>query len=96
MLAKTDDQIYGVPKAIEHKSFIEYIENLPAVDNPELFGLNSNSDIAFRTKETREMIDTIMITRPKESSGDSGLTREELISNKAQNFLSQISYHYDS
>ena len=96
MLAKSTEFTYEVPKGIEHKSYVEFIEGLPSVDNPELFGLNSNSDIAFRTKETKEMIDTIMITRPKEAAGDAGMTREELISNKAANYLAQITYHYDT
>lgn len=33
---------------------------MPSVDSPEIFGLNPNADIAFRTKETRELINVIM------------------------------------
>ena len=73
---------------------MEYIEKLPAIDNPEIFGLNSNADITFRTKETNEMITTIMKTRPKESSSNSGMTREEVIQSRARHLLSQIVYSY--
>jgi len=79
LLTKGSDFKYIVPNLIEHKNYLDYIEELPAVDNPELFGLNPNADIAFRTKETNQLIETIMKTRPKESSSGSGMTREELI-----------------
>ncbi len=52
MLTKAEDFKYIVPNEIEHKNYLDFIQKLPAVDNPELFGLNSNADIAFRTKET--------------------------------------------
>lgn len=45
-----------MPNLLEHKNYMEYLEKLPAVDNPEIFGLNANADITFRTKETNEMI----------------------------------------
>jgi dynein heavy chain len=52
---------------------------MPSVDSPEIFGLNPNADISFRTKETKEIINVIMNSRPKESEGNSGMTREEII-----------------
>lgn len=47
------------------------------VDSPEIFGLNPNADISFRTKETKEMINVVNETRPKESDAGSGMTIEE-------------------
>lgn len=79
MISKVGNFKYVVPNLPEHKNYIDYIEKLPAVDNPEIFGLNANADITFRTKETNEMITTIMKTRPKESASNTGLTREEII-----------------
>ena len=79
LLTKGSDFKYIAPNVIEHKNYLDYIDELPAVDNPELFGLNPNADIAFRTKETNQLIETIMKTRPKESSSGAGMTREELI-----------------
>lgn len=94
LLAKTIAHKYVIPNEIEHKNFIDHIETLPGVDSPEIFGLNPNADIAFRTKETKDMIMTLMGTRPKESSDNSGLTREEQIQKKSENFLKQIKYEY--
>lgn len=65
------------------------------MDSPEIFGLNPNADIAFRTKETKELISIINDTRPKESDAGSGMTREEQVQKRAWNLLKQIVYFYD-
>ena len=52
---------------------------MPSVDSPEIFGLNPNADIAFWTKETKELITIIMNSWPKESEGNTGLSWEEII-----------------
>ena len=94
VLTKAGDTKYIVPSAIEHKNFLDYIERLTGVDNPELFGLNANADITFRFKETKEMIATIMETRPKESGNESGKTREEIVKDRAKTYLTQINFDY--
>lgn len=78
---------YIVPKVIEHKNYLEYIETLPSVDNPEIFGLNTNADITFRLKETNELIFTIMETRPKDVGLSTGRTREEILYSRSKDLL---------
>jgi len=65
--------------ASEIKNYIDYVDQIPPSDNPEIFGLHANSDLNFRLKESIEMIDTIIETRPKDSSAGGGKTREELV-----------------
>ncbi len=60
---------------------------MPSTDSPEIFGLNPNADISFRTKETKELVQVIMDTRPKESDTGSGMTREEIIQKKSRLLL---------
>jgi dynein heavy chain len=88
------DQKYIVPNALEHKTYLDYIETLPSVDNPELFGLNSNADITFRLKDTSEMIATIMETRPKDTGQSSGKSREEIIQARAKDLLTQVGFDF--
>jgi len=78
------------PSYTEHKSYLELIESMPAVDNPEVFGLNANADITFRLKDTNELIATIMETRPKDSGRDSGKSREEIIQSKARELQNKL------
>lgn len=73
--------------ASEIKNYIDYVDQIPASDNPEIFGLHANSDLNFRLKESIEMIDTIIETRPKDSSSGGGKTREELVQDKSREIL---------
>lgn len=68
---------YKIPAnpGIELVKYIDYINTIPGTDSPQVFGLHNNADLTFRLKESLEMINTIMETRPKESSGGGGKTR---------------------
>lgn len=73
---------YKIPPTTQLPELIKYhdiIKTLPDIDNPEVFGLHVNADITFRLKESTEMINTIMDTRPKDSGGGGGKTREEIV-----------------
>lgn len=85
---------YRIPMGAEHKIFTDYIEKLPPVDSPEIFGLNANADLTFRLKETNEMINTIMETRPKDSGDGSGKSRDETVQDKCRDLHHQLTYEY--
>jgi dynein heavy chain len=85
---------YTVPVGTEHKHYLDFIDKLPDFDSPEIFGMNPNADITCRLKETNELIYTIMETRPKDSSGDGGKTREEIIQVRAKELLTQLNFEY--
>lgn len=59
-----------------------------------MFGLHVNADITFRLKESLEMINTIMDTRPKESNVGGGKTREEIVQEKARDLLMKLPPDY--
>jgi dynein heavy chain len=40
---------YNVPDCLEIAQFRLAIENLPAQESPEIFGLHTNADLTFRT-----------------------------------------------
>ena len=65
------------------------------MDQPEVFGLDSNADLTFRMKESVEMIFTIMDTRPKEASVGGGKTREEIVKDKAIELKSKMPLDYN-
>ena len=50
----------------------EYIDTIPSIDSPEVFGLHPNADRTFRENESFDLISTIKETRPKDSSAGSG------------------------
>lgn len=87
---------YKIPAnpGVELGKYIEYINSIPGTDSPQVFGLHSNADLTFRLKESLEMINTIMETRPKESSGGGGKTREEQVKEKSQDLLGKLPIDY--
>jgi len=60
-----------------------------------VFGLHSNADLTFRLKESLEMINTIMETRPKDSSSGGGKTREDIVKEKSRELLSKLPIDYN-
>jgi len=78
---------YHIPDFSEHTRYLEHIQTLPERDNPLIFGLNGNADLTYRLKESGEMINVLVDTMPKESSGGSGKSREEEVKEKLQNEL---------
>ena len=87
---------YKIPQnsSAELSKYKEYIDTVPAIDSPEVFGLHSNADLTFRLKESMEMINTIMETRPKDSGDSGGKTREELVQEKSKEMLNKIPQDY--
>lgn len=65
-------------------TFRRYIEAMPLIDNPEVFGLHTNADLAYRTMQTNVVLETILDVQPKESGGGGGLTREEIVLRQAE------------
>lgn len=88
---------YKIPQntTAELIKYQEYIAKVPTVDNPEVFGLHANADLTFRLKESNEMINTVMETRPKDSSVGGGKTREEIVQDKAKDMLKTLPPDYN-
>ena len=42
-----DEGVYYCPKADRWQDYIDYIDSLPLVDNPSVFGLSSNANISY-------------------------------------------------
>jgi dynein heavy chain len=87
---------YKILKFPAINQYREAIEEWLDVDNPGVFGLHSNGDLTYRTKETREMIETIMNIQPKDSGGgDGGPTREEQVLAQADQMLANMPKSFD-
>ena len=70
---------YKVPTGNDIEVYRKYVETLPLVDNPELFGLHSNADLVFRTAQTTDVLSTILDISPKDSGGGGGESREDVV-----------------
>ncbi|CDJ43280.1 hypothetical protein ETH_00008820 [Eimeria tenella] len=84
------DFMYKVPQGTDISVFRDYINTLPYVDQPGVFGLHVNADLTFRLQESASMLDTIQDTLPKASSGGKGKSQEETVREKCVEMLGKM------
>ncbi|CAE7640135.1 DNAH8 [Symbiodinium pilosum] len=81
---------YQIPDAMDIGVYRDYIETIPPVDSPLIFGLHPNADITYRIKEAAEMLTTIIETQPKESSASVGKSVDEQVKESASDLIAKL------
>ncbi|KAM4740016.1 dynein axonemal heavy chain 8-like [Anableps anableps] len=85
---------YKIPVCETIEDYMSYIQSLPPIDAPEALGLHSNADITYQANTSAEVLDTITNIQPKESGGGSGVTRESIVHNLAEDMLEKLPQDY--
>jgi len=85
---------YVLPVCKEVEEYRTYIDTLPMNDNPEIFGLHTNADITYGTTSAINVLNAILDTQPKDSSGGGGLSREDIVKQKCRDMLDQMPEDY--
>ncbi|NXK54721.1 DYH8 protein, partial [Chauna torquata] len=70
---------YKIPVCKTLGQYFEYIQSLPAMDSPKVFGLHPNADITYQSNTAADVLDTITNIQPKESGAGPGETREAIV-----------------
>jgi len=82
---------YSIPRAEEIQKHREFItERIPAVDPPEVFGLNANADITYRLRLAGRALATILDIQPRSGGGGGGVTREDQAVATADDLLRKL------
>uniref|UniRef100_A0A8C0Z8U1 Dynein axonemal heavy chain 8 n=1 Tax=Cyanistes caeruleus TaxID=156563 RepID=A0A8C0Z8U1_CYACU len=85
---------YKIPVCKTVEQYFDYIQLLPAMDSPEVFGLHPNADITYQKNTSADVLDTITNIQPKESGGGSGETRESVVYRSAEDMLEKLPPDY--
>jgi dynein heavy chain len=81
---------YYAPDADTLQTYREYVDNLPYSDNPEVFGMHDNANIAFQSQETFTLITTILDVQPRLASAGGGKSNDEIVFELADNVLQKL------
>uniref|UniRef100_A0A663DRU1 Dynein axonemal heavy chain 5 n=1 Tax=Aquila chrysaetos chrysaetos TaxID=223781 RepID=A0A663DRU1_AQUCH len=86
---------YVIPKGKTVEDYLQYIEQLPVIDTPEVFGLHPNADITYQTNLANETLSTIVSIQPKDSGTGGGETREAVVQRLADEMLEKLPPDYN-
>ncbi|UYV65952.1 hypothetical protein LAZ67_3005993 [Cordylochernes scorpioides] len=78
-----------LPPDTLHVGYIEYLQELPINDPPEIFGLHENANITYAQNESYKILNCITQLQPKTATS-AEQSREEVIAHTAQTILAQI------
>ncbi|AWP06410.1 putative dynein heavy chain 6 axonemal [Scophthalmus maximus] len=82
--------IYYAPEKDELKQYRKYIESLPILDDPEVFGMHENANLAFQRQETMILINTILDVNPRSSALHGAKSNDEIVCELAESILETL------
>ena len=68
----------------------KYINSLPDIDPPEIFGMNDNADIEFQLQESQMMIGTVLSIQPRVGGGEGGMSSDAFVDDLAEKILAEL------
>jgi dynein heavy chain len=71
--------IYYCPTHSKLESYQQFIDSLPILEEPEIFGMHENANIAYQIKETQNIILTIMESQPHTAGGGDGHHTDDIV-----------------
>lgn len=83
------DTYYAPPEG-SLEDTLGYIGQLPLDEDPEVFGLHTNANIAFEQKTVNAFMDTILIIQPRSSGGAVLRTPEDIVTDMAKDFAKDL------
>ena len=81
---------YAAPPEGEKDTYSAFISTFPLIDRPEIFGLHQNADITFQTKESNEMLATIISLQPRTGGGGGAKTSDEVVGEAADDLAARL------
>ena len=77
--------IYKLPfKGTNVEGMVDYVQTLPEVDSPEIFGMNENADIACLSRESNDLLKTVLSIQSKSSGSSSAQNNDKLVDDICQ------------
>ncbi|KAG2424724.1 hypothetical protein HXX76_014300 [Chlamydomonas incerta] len=85
---------YYPPAYTGYKGYMDYINGLPLIAQPEVFGLHENADITKDLQETNLLLDSLMLTQSREASSGAA-SFEAVVGEVAAEVLERLPPNFD-
>nr|XP_031841739.1 dynein heavy chain 10, axonemal [Nomia melanderi] len=86
---------YVIPSEGDRDDYLKFIEELPLVNTPEVFGLHPNAEIGHFTQAVKEMWSNLIELQPQTEVSSTGVSKDEFIDNIAKEVLEKVPAEYD-
>merc|ERR1719482_839404 len=83
-------QIFESCKEADLKQYNAYVDSLPLVDPPEIFGMHENANIAFQQQESDFILDVVLSVQPRVSGGGGGKKPEDTVMEMCVAFAERV------
>lgn len=87
--------VYHAPDSSTYKDCLDYINMLPLITDPDVFGLHDNANITKDLKETAIFMDSFLMTQSRDSTGG-GKSMEESIDEVAGSILQALPDNFNT
>jgi len=57
---------YYCPHLTKYEEFVDYIQELPLITHPNIFGMNDNADLIKEQQETETLLTSVLSTQVRE------------------------------
>uniref|UniRef100_A0A3B4H632 Dynein heavy chain C-terminal domain-containing protein n=1 Tax=Pundamilia nyererei TaxID=303518 RepID=A0A3B4H632_9CICH len=86
--------VYYAPESDELEQY-KYIENLTIIDDPEIFGMHENANLAFQRQETITLINTILDVNPRSSAQQGAKSNDDIVCELGELILAKLPERLD-
>ena len=87
--------LYYAPSNGSVDSYRQYIDQLPIVDTPEVFGLHENANISYQRQESDNLVAKVLSIQPRVGGGGGGLTPDQIVLARVKEIAEQVPENLD-
>ncbi|KAM3623278.1 uncharacterized protein V6R79_009492 [Siganus canaliculatus] len=82
--------VYCAPETDELEQYKKYIESLPIIDDPAVFGMHENANLAFQRQESATFINSLLDVNPRSSSHHEAKKNNDIVTEVADSILAKL------
>ncbi|OXA50744.1 Dynein heavy chain 6, axonemal [Folsomia candida] len=82
--------LYYAPVLPTVVEFVEYVDRLPIMDEPEIFGMHNNATITFQRQESTTFLNALLSAQPKQAGGSAATASDEIAYELAEEIESKL------